>query len=75
MLKNLHFAMHAFARAATDTFAANRPNDVPAFLVSQAIGASAATALFLWLVPALPEVSDRIVVPHEPDRLNVRDRR
>jgi glycerol uptake facilitator-like aquaporin len=63
------------ARAATDTFAGIRPNDVPAFLVSQAIGASAATALFRWLVPALPEVADRIVVPHEPDRLNVRHRR
>jgi glycerol uptake facilitator-like aquaporin len=43
------------ARAATDTFAGIRPNDVPAFLVSQAIGASAATALFRWLVPALPK--------------------
>jgi glycerol uptake facilitator-like aquaporin len=63
------------ARATTDTFAGIRPHDVPAFLVSQAIGASAATALFRWLVPALPEVAGRVVVPHEPDRLNVRHRR
>jgi glycerol uptake facilitator-like aquaporin len=53
------------ARSATDTFAGIRPNDVPVFLVSQAIGASAATALFRWLVPALPDVANRVVVPHE----------
>src|ERR1700681_296237 len=40
------------ARATTDTFTGIRPGDVPAFLVGQAIGASAATALFRWLVPA-----------------------
>jgi glycerol uptake facilitator-like aquaporin len=51
------------ARAVTDTFAGIRPNDVPAFLVSQAIGATGATALFRWLVPALPDVADRLVVP------------
>src|SRR5579862_162005 len=64
------------ARAATDTFAGIRPSDVPAFLISQAIGASAATALFRWLVPALPEVADRVVLPsHESDRLNISHRR
>jgi hypothetical protein len=25
--------------------------------------------LFKWLVPALPQVADRVVVPHEPARL------
>ena len=39
------------ARATTDTFAGIRPIDVPMFLVSQGIGASAATLLFGWLVP------------------------
>jgi glycerol uptake facilitator-like aquaporin len=63
------------ARATTDTFAGIRPNDVPAFLVSQAIGASAATALFRWLVPAHPDVADRVVVRHEPDRQHARRRR
>jgi glycerol uptake facilitator-like aquaporin len=63
------------ARAATATFAGIRPSDVPAFLASQAIGASAATALFRWLVPALPEVADRVVIPHEPDRLSAGQRR
>jgi glycerol uptake facilitator-like aquaporin len=56
------------ARAATDTFAGIRPNDVPAFLLSQAIGASGATILFRWLVPSLPDVAERVVVPHEADR-------
>jgi glycerol uptake facilitator-like aquaporin len=63
------------ARAATDTFAGIRPNDVPAFLLSQATGASAATALFRWLVPALPEIAARVVVPREPDALDTRHRR
>lgn len=44
------------ARMATDTFAGIRPQDAPAFLVAQIIGATAATALFRWLVsPALED--------------------
>jgi glycerol uptake facilitator-like aquaporin len=39
------------ARAATNTFAGIRPDDVPAFLLAQVIGAAAATAAFAWLVP------------------------
>jgi glycerol uptake facilitator-like aquaporin len=53
------------ARSLTDTFAGIRPADVPAFIVAQVIGAAAATALFRWLVPALPRTADRVVVPHE----------
>ncbi len=53
------------ARAMTNTFAGIRPADVGGFIVAQIIGASLATALFRWLVPALPEVADRLVVPHE----------
>jgi glycerol uptake facilitator-like aquaporin len=56
------------ARTATGTFAGIRPVDAPGFLVGQAIGAAAATVLFRWLVPALGEVADRIVVPHERER-------
>jgi glycerol uptake facilitator-like aquaporin len=52
------------ARAATDSFAGIRPTDVPAFIGAQFLGAAAATALFRWLVPALPEVAPEIVVPH-----------
>lgn len=41
------------ARAATDTFAGIRPLDVPGFIAGQIVGATAATMLFKWLVPAL----------------------
>ena len=56
------------ARALTNTFAGIRPSDVPGFLVGQTVGAVAATALFRWLVPALPAVADRVVVPHDRER-------
>jgi glycerol uptake facilitator-like aquaporin len=42
------------ARAATDTFAGIRPGDVPGFVAAQLAGAALATAVFRWLVPALP---------------------
>jgi glycerol uptake facilitator-like aquaporin len=53
------------ARAATNTFAGIRPNDVPAFLAAQLLGAGAATALFRWLVPSLPRQAPEVVVPHD----------
>jgi glycerol uptake facilitator-like aquaporin len=49
------------ARSLTDTFAGIRPVDVPGFIVAQLLGASAATALFGWLVPALPAAAPRVV--------------
>jgi glycerol uptake facilitator-like aquaporin len=52
------------ARSATDTFAGIRPVDAPAFIVAQVLGASAATLLFRWLAPPLPEVAPAVVVPH-----------
>lgn len=63
------------ARALTNTFAGIRPSDVPGFLVGQTVGAVAATALFRWLVPALPAVADRVVVPHDRERGEPRRRR
>jgi glycerol uptake facilitator-like aquaporin len=57
------------ARSLTDTFAGIRPADAPLFIVAQLIGAAAATALFRWLVPALPRTADQVVVPHEPSRV------
>jgi len=45
--------------------ARSRPGAVPF-----AVGASGATILFRWLVPSLPDVAERVVVPHEPDRLS-----
>lgn len=55
------------ARAASDTFAGIRPADVPGFVVAQLLGAAAATALFRWLVPTLPEFAPRVIdrVPDE----------
>jgi glycerol uptake facilitator-like aquaporin len=52
------------ARAASDTFAGIRPADAPGFIIAQLAGAAAATALFRWLVPALPKDAARVVVPH-----------
>jgi glycerol uptake facilitator-like aquaporin len=62
------------ARALTNTFAGIRPADVPGFLVGQTVGAAAATALFRWLVPTLPAVADRVVVPHEREQSGMRRR-
>lgn len=61
------------ARAASDTFAGIRPVDAPAFIVAQLVGAAAATALFRWLIPRLPEAASAVVVPHtdrEPEGVN-----
>jgi glycerol uptake facilitator-like aquaporin len=60
------------ARALTDTFAGIRPGDVPGFIAAQLLGAAAATALFRWLVPALPQTADAVigrVDPSDADRL------
>jgi glycerol uptake facilitator-like aquaporin len=40
------------ARAFTDTFAGIRPSDAPLFIAAQLLGAAAAHALFVWLVPS-----------------------
>jgi glycerol uptake facilitator-like aquaporin len=52
------------ARALTDTFAGIRPADVPGFIIAQLAGATVATLLFRWLVPALPHSAERVVMPH-----------
>ncbi|HVG48039.1 MAG TPA: MIP/aquaporin family protein [Rubellimicrobium sp.] len=52
------------ARSASDTFAGIRPADVLGFVVAQMLGAAAATLLFRWLVPSLPEEAGEVVVPH-----------
>ena len=52
------------ARAVSDTFAGIRPADAPGFIVAQLAGAAAATALFRWIVPALPKDAAKVVVPH-----------
>jgi glycerol uptake facilitator-like aquaporin len=52
------------ARCLTDTFAGIRPADVPAFVLAQSLGATAATLFMRWLVPALPTAAPHVVVPH-----------
>jgi glycerol uptake facilitator-like aquaporin len=56
------------ARSVSDTFAGIRLADAPGFIVAQLAGAAAATALFRWLVPALPDVAQDVVVPHSQDK-------
>jgi hypothetical protein len=38
--------------------------DVPLFMVAQVAGGLSATYLFRWLIPGLPSVAERVVVPH-----------
>jgi glycerol uptake facilitator-like aquaporin len=52
------------ARSATDTFSGIRPTDVPGFVAAQLLGAAAATLLFRWLVPPLPESAEEVLMPH-----------
>ena len=52
------------ARAFTNTFAGIRPPMPPGFIAAQLVGAFAATFLFRWLVPSLPEQARDVVVPH-----------
>ena len=51
------------ARAFTDTFAGIRPIDAPGFIAAQVAGAAAATLVFRWLVPTLPQTARHVVVP------------
>jgi glycerol uptake facilitator-like aquaporin len=53
------------ARSFTNTFAGIRPQDAPGFIGMQILGALAATLLFRWLTPALPESSKDILLPHQ----------
>jgi len=52
------------ARSLSNTFAGIRPADVPLFIAAQLCGAMAATFLFRWLVPSLPDTAKDILVPH-----------
>jgi glycerol uptake facilitator-like aquaporin len=52
------------ARMLTDSFSGIRPADVPGFMVAQAVGAAAATALFTWLLPITRSDAEKVLVPH-----------
>jgi len=51
------------ARSVTNTFSGIRPADASGFIVAQLLGALAATALWSWLLPALPKAAKEVVVP------------
>ena len=53
------------ARAMTNTFSGIRPHDVPGFIAVQIVGALAATFVWSWLSPSLPQVAKDVVVVHE----------
>ena len=53
------------ARSASDTFAGIRPVDAPGFIIAQLVGAAAATFLFRWFAPSLPNNADAVMLPHE----------
>ena len=53
------------ARTLTDTFAGIHPADAPGFIVAQLIGAGLSTIAFRWLVPALPNAAEQVVLPRE----------
>jgi glycerol uptake facilitator-like aquaporin len=42
-------------------FAGIRPMDAPGFIIAQLLGAGAATALFRWLMPSLPQDAAAVV--------------
>ncbi len=56
------------ARSASDTFTGIRPSDTPGFIIAQLAGAAAATMLFRWLVPKLPEAAEAVIVPHDESK-------
>lgn len=56
------------ARSASDTFAGIRPIDVPGFILAQVAGAMAATLLFRWLIPSLPEKAGTVILQHDHER-------
>jgi glycerol uptake facilitator-like aquaporin/protein-tyrosine-phosphatase len=64
------------ARALSDTFAGIQPADAPLFIGAQLLGAVTATLSFRWLVPSLPQVAPKLLVPHSSaDQRSARLRR
>ena len=51
------------ARSATNTFSGIRLIDAPGFIAAQLAGALAATLLWSWLLPSLPNAAHEVVLP------------
>jgi glycerol uptake facilitator-like aquaporin len=56
------------ARSVSDTFSGIRPSDTPAFIFAQLLGAGAATLLFRWLLPSLPQEAQLVLLPHDENK-------
>jgi arsenate reductase len=56
------------ARTLTDSFAGIEPSSTPMFIAAQVAGGLAAVALARFLHPSLPEMAERVVLPHGPER-------
>jgi len=52
------------ARGLSDTFAGIRPQDAPAFIVAQFLGAACATIVFGWIAPLEHSDADAVLVAH-----------
>jgi glycerol uptake facilitator-like aquaporin len=52
------------ARELSDTFAGIRPQDAPAFIVAQFLGAACATVVFGWLAPIERSDADAVLLTH-----------
>jgi glycerol uptake facilitator-like aquaporin len=53
------------ARSLSDTFAGIRPQDAPAFIAAQLLGAICATFLFKWLAPGTASDAEGVLLPHD----------
>ena len=53
------------ARSLSDTFAGIRPQDAPAFIVAQFLGAACATLAFARLAPMPKDGFDSVLLPHK----------
>lgn len=53
------------ARSFSNSFAGIAPGSVPGFVIAQLIGALVAIGVVLVLFPAVGEVADRVVLPHD----------
>jgi glycerol uptake facilitator-like aquaporin len=60
------------ARCFSNTFSGIRPADAPGFVAMQLVGALAATGMFRWLSPTLPETAAAVLVAH-PEQIGVQD--
>jgi arsenate reductase (thioredoxin) len=52
----------------SDTFAGIAPSSVPAFLAAQLLATGVAVVVIRTIYPAIGDVADRVILPHDPSR-------